>query len=159
MPLIFNGNSPKNITYNGNEVKKVIYNGNTVWEKNDNILVIDDMSLSKNGYSLIVENGIITLSGGQDSTYAGDLDFVTNITDLEVGNYICKMTHISDAGTLPVAVKIRQTNYVQILSENFYRTDLTVPFEVKTKVQKLYLYVASNWFYEEKKFKIEIFKA
>lgn len=33
MPLIFNGNEPKNITYNGNEVKKVIYNGNVVWEK------------------------------------------------------------------------------------------------------------------------------
>lgn len=33
MPLIFNGNEPKNITYNDNDVKKVIYNGNVVWEK------------------------------------------------------------------------------------------------------------------------------
>ena len=33
MALVFNGNSPDNITYNGNPVDKLIFNGNVVYEK------------------------------------------------------------------------------------------------------------------------------
>lgn len=68
MALSFNGSEPKNIIYNGNEVKKVIFNGNTVWEEEvGNILVINDMNLNKNGYNLVVEDGVITLNGAQTS--------------------------------------------------------------------------------------------
>lgn len=160
MPLIYNGNELKNIVYNGNEVKKVIFNGNTVWEKDmGNILVINDMKLNQNGYSLVVEDEIITLNGSQTSSFNGELNFETNVQNLEPGNYICKITHISDPQNSIVSVKLIQSNYVQIVNTNFYSTDQTITFEVTTNVTRLYLYVASNWSYSNKKFKIEIFKA
>lgn len=160
MALSFNGNTPENIIYNGNEVEKVIFNGNTVWEKEaGNILVINDMNLNSNGYSLVVEDGVITLNGTQTSSFNGELNFETNVQNLEPGNYICKITHISDPQNSTVAVKLIQSNYVQIVNTNFYNTDQTIPFEVTTNVTRLYLYVASRWSYSNKKFKIEIFKA
>lgn len=160
MALSFNGNTPENIIYNGNEVEKVIFNGNTVWEKEaGNILVINDMNLNSNGYSLVVEDGVITLNGTQTSSFNGELNFETNVQNLEPGNYICKITHISDPQNSTVAVKLIQSNYVQIVNTNFYNTDQTIPFEVTTNVTRLYLYVASHWSYSNKKFKIEIFKA
>lgn len=160
MKLLFNGNEPENIRYNSNDVSKVIFNGNTVWEKEaGNILVINDMNLNSHGYSLVVEDGVITLNGAQTSQFNGELNFDTNVKNLEPGNYICKITHISDSQTSTVAVKLIQSNYVQIVNTNFYSTDQTIPFEVTTNVTRLYLYIASAWSYTNKKFKIEIFKA
>lgn len=160
MALSFNGSEPKNITYNGNEVKKVVFNGNTVWEEEvGNILVINDMNLNKNGYNLVVEDGVITLNGAQTSWFNGELNFETNVQNLEPGNYICKITHISDPQNSIVAVKLIQSNYVQIVNANFYNIDQTIPFEVTANVTRLYLYISSQWSYSNKKFKIEIFKA
>lgn len=157
MPLIFDGNEPKNITYNGNEVKKVIYNGVTVWEKNANLLQINDMNIESHGYSLSVQNGVITLNGSQTSSFNGELNFDSNVSDLPLGNYICKISHISSDNNQTVAVKLITTSYVQVVNTNFYNSDQEIHFSLNTPAARLYLYIAPQWSYQNKKFKIEIF--
>lgn len=108
MPLIFNGNKPKNITYNGNDVKKVIYNGDVVWEKNiDNVpptIEILPTSLGSQGYyrllnlkitdntnidSIKINNQILSKTGNSIEILDG-IDF-----NFEDGNVIIEVTDSS----------------------------------------------------------------
>lgn len=158
MGTIINGNKWAGACVNGNIVSGLVKNGAVFYKKNADLLQINDMNIESHGYSLSVQNGIITLNGSWTSSFNGELNFNSNVSDLPLGNYICKISHISSDNNQTVAVKLITTNYVQVVNTNFYNSDQEIHFSLNTPAARLYLYIAPQWSYQNKKFKIEIFK-
>lgn len=63
MGTIINGNKWAGACVNGNIVSGLVKNGAVFYKKNADLLQINDMNIESHGYSLSVQNGIITLNG------------------------------------------------------------------------------------------------
>ena len=112
MPLIYDGNMPKNITYNGNEVRKVVCNDDVVWEKAGtvNVLATATRGWNSSDYPTAKVNSSTTYIGACNTSskraaiiqfarlgnYPSPTSVILRLYRLNTGSYYCRFVPRDD---------------------------------------------------------------
>lgn len=96
MSIIYNGTTiPNNgdyMVYNGTNLDKVVYNGATVWEKETEILIVNNGTLQSTNYIKSCSKEIVVPHGGEEESWSGTLTSGNTFSCNTSGNYMNEVT-------------------------------------------------------------------